>query len=147
MSTRNARRQAKKRAGRAVTKETSPGVLPWEKARATLGRQLLRTAPAPDGVVRPMCVLRPKDPVRAINLARMYQAKNDAAAFARLPEVVRDYTFAGYLTITGYVAGAEGEIVGNVQPGDSFTLMQEEFAIGEEFQQLQPEANGKWGGS
>ena len=136
MSTRNARRRAKKNqksGSPPATTEAVPATLPWERARDTLGRQLLRTQPAPDGHVRPMCVVRPRDPEKALRLAKEALANSDVEGFASLPEIVGTLTFLGYLTVTGYVADARGEIVGNVQRGDSFLVMQEERPIGEEF--------------
>jgi hypothetical protein len=82
-----------------------------------------------------MAVVHPKDPELALRIARGALARNDKEAFAKLPEAVRDYTFSGYLTLTGYVADLDGEILGNVQRGDSFILFQEdEFTIGQEIQ-------------
>jgi hypothetical protein len=75
-----------------------------------------------------MQVIRPKDPRKALDLARTSLANQDAVLFDRLPAIVEDaagaYTFMGYLArrVSGQpcIVDASGKFVAECAPGDSF---------------------------
>ena len=73
----------------------------------------------PDGHGR-MCVIRPHNPSLAIQMAGLSMRTGDSDLFAKIPAVVGDYTFLGYATGTEHVVDARGNVVAQLQPGDSF---------------------------
>ena len=105
--------------------------LPPAEARTRYGRcKILQR----DG--HPMAVLRPKDPALAVQFALVANQQQDGDLFARIPELVEDYTFAGWLPETradvpaGYVVDEDGFIIDDLKPGDSLVTQPDGGARG-----------------
>jgi hypothetical protein len=104
-SKRNTKRARAKRAKNSAARPSKP----------------LRTVSYQDGT--PMCVARPSYPERALELTK--QAIEADTAWADLQEKLNaecgPYTFVGFLGMPGEkVVDADGKILGEMQPGDSF---------------------------
>ena len=76
---------------------------------------------------KPVQVIRPSDPEKAIRIAKETIATNDVERFKNLPDEVMGekndpYTFVGWLskTANGDILGVNGQVIDHCKPGDSF---------------------------
>ncbi len=73
---------------------------------------------------KPTMVMRPRDPEKAIRIAKECAEQNDTERLANLMEEVGwPYLFVGYLSQSGSVVDEKGNVVDTMQPGDSLMTL------------------------
>jgi len=83
---------------------------------------------------RPMLVIRPDDPEKAVRIAQETANANNIARFKGLPEEVGEYTVVGYASEDARkIVDKMGNVIGEIKRGDSFITMPVDPPIGSRF--------------
>jgi hypothetical protein len=95
--------------------------------------------PGPNGIaIDPhgtrIAVIRPAEPKLAMAMAEVALKHNDKALFERMPEEVKDYTFAGWLSAPSRsrpqcIVDEQGHKIGELVAGDSLVSLQNDSGV------------------